>query len=554
MIKMIIASVLSISLFSCVSDSREESTVAGTKTGKNRNISKRDESITPSNAYNNLFLDSTDLENYLAKNKMNDTMSGRMRSFYNARNFQYAWFAGDGLTEQARGFWNMHNYHTTYGDDSLLKDKALKKSMDRLIAEEELSVSPGNNTIRNTELKLTEHFILYAMNNIEDGYIKRKEMERFIPAKKQDIMLLADSLLNKKHKDNKYYEDINESYKLLKQQLATYYELAKTGGWEPITVKAKQIKKGSSSPAVVALKRRLQLTGDMSGNDTTKVMNEELVTAIKSFQLRHGYTANGILSNELIKEMNVPVESRLQQILMNMGRMQWMIHEPNGKMIVVNIPEFILRVKEGKTEVFDMDVVVGKEGHNTMMFSGNLTQIVFSPYWNVPANIVEKEILPAIEKDPAYLEKQEMEIVNTDDSLPVIRQLPGEKNALGKVKFLFPNSFDIYFHDTPAKSLFKKDKRAYSHGCIRLSEPTRLANYLLQDSEDWNAEKIDKAMNSGEEKYVKLPSPVPVLITYYTAWVDDDGLLHFADDIYDHDKTLAKKMFTNTTGSLVKNQ
>lgn len=550
MIKLIFSSVLSILLFSCLSGSREESAGGEAKAANTKNITKRDFSITASNAYNDIFLDSSYLENYLAKNEINDTISRRMRSFYNARNYQYAWFASGGLTEQARGFWNMHNYHTTYGNDSLLKDKTLKKNMDRLIAEEELTVSTSNNTIRNTEFKLTEHFILYVMNNIEDGYIKRKEMERFIPAKKQDIMSLADSLLNKKHKDNKYYEDVNESYKLLKEQLAVYYKIASEGGWNTLSAKAKQFKKGSSQPDVVALKKRLQRTGDMKSTDTSQVMNEEVIAGIKTFQSRHGYTPSGILTDDLIRDMNIPVEQRLQQILLNMGRMQWMIQEPRGQMIVVNIPEFILHVKEGKSKVFDMNVVVGKEGHNTMMFSGNLTQVVFSPYWNVPANIVEKEILPAMEKDPHYLEKQEMEIVKSEDSLPVIRQLPGEKNALGNVKFLFPNSFDIYFHDTPSKSLFKKDKRAYSHGCIRLSDPVKMANYLLQDNDQWNAAKIDEAMNSGKEKYVKLPKAVPVLITYYTAWVGDDGLLHFADDIYDHDKNLAKKMFSNGQGSL----
>ena len=186
MIKLITSLVVSFLLFSCASGDRKESADDGSKEEKTKNVTKRDLSITASNAYNNLFLDSSDLENFLAKNEINDTISGRMRSFYNARNYQYAWFAGDGLTEQARGFWNMHNYHTTYGEDSLLKDKTLKKNMDRLIAEEGLSVSTSNNTIRNTEFKLTEHFILYVMNNVEDGYIKRKEMERFIPAKKQD--------------------------------------------------------------------------------------------------------------------------------------------------------------------------------------------------------------------------------------------------------------------------------------------------------------------------------------------------------------------------------
>lgn len=192
-----------------------------------------------------------------------------------------------------------------------------------------------------------------------------------------------------------------------------------------------------------------------------------------------------------------------------------------------------------------MNVVVGKEGHNTMMFTGNLNQVVFSPYWNVPESIVRKEILPAMESNPNYLASQNMEQVSNDGDLPVIRQLPGDGNSLGKVKFLFPNSFNIYFHDTPAKALFNKDKRAYSHGCIRLSDPAKMANYILKDDPQWTPDRIDEAMNSGVEKYVKVKDPIPVLITYYTAWVDDNGLLHFADDIYDHDKAIFSKMFIN---------
>lgn len=227
-----------------------------------------------------------------------------------------------------------------------------------------------------------------------------------------------------------------------------------------------------------------------------------------------------------------------------MGRMQWMINEPKGQMIVVNIPEFILHVKDGAKKVFDMNVVVGKEGHNTMMFTGNLNQVVFSPYWNLPESIVKKEILPAMERNPNYLASHHMEITGNEGGLPVIRQLPGDDNSLGKVKFLFPNSFNIYFHDTPAKSLFDKDKRAYSHGCIRLSDPEKMANYVLKDNTEWSPESINSAMNSQEEKYVKLKNPIPVLITYYTAWVDENNLLHFADDIYGHDKAVIEKMFT----------
>jgi murein L,D-transpeptidase YcbB/YkuD len=523
--------------------SKESSESKSEKAEKDKKVSKRDRSITTANSYSDLFFDSSALAGFIEQNKIDDAVARRMISFYNTRNYQYAWFTSDGMTEQARGFWNMHNYQTTYGHDSSLKDKPLQKTMDGFVAEDSLSVAASNKTFLNAEFKLTQHFILYALNNIEDGFLKRKEMERFVPAKREDASQLADSLINKKHKDNKYYEDVNDAYKALKEQLKTYYTIVKNGGWPVITAPAKQLKKGISSPEIAVLKKRLHLSGDLASADTSQSFNDTLAAAISSFQSRHGYTANGILTDAQLKDMNVPAEKRLQQLLINMGRMQWMIDEPKGKMIVVNIPEFILHVKDGKNKVFDMPVVVGKEGHNTMMFTGNLSQVVFSPYWNVPPSIVKKEILPAMDRNPNYLVQQHMEITGNEGGLPSIRQLPGEKNSLGRVKFLFPNSFDIYFHDTPAKSLFSKEKRAYSHGCIRLSDPVKMANYVLTGDPKWTADAIETAMNSGNEQFVKVKDPIPVLITYYTAWVDENNQLHFADDIYGHDKNVAGKMF-----------
>jgi len=250
--------------------------------------------------------------------------------------------------------------------------------------------------------------------------------------------------------------------------------------------------------------------------------------------------------------MNIPVQQRIEQILINMDRMRWMPKEPKGDLIVVNIPEFVLHVMENNKKVFDMNVVVGKEGHNTMMFTGDLNQVVFSPYWNVPPSIVKKEILPAIDKNPNYLEEQNMEITGTVDGIPQVRQLPGEKNSLGKVKFLFPNSFDIYFHDTPAKSLFSQSKRAFSHGCIRLSDPEKMANYVLRNNPEWTPEKINEAMNSGDQKFVKVKKPIPVFISYYTAWVDENKTLNFREDIYNHDAELASKMFSNHAGGMAR--
>jgi murein L,D-transpeptidase YcbB/YkuD len=508
-----------------------------------KKISKRDLSITKANAYSDLFLDSTAVANFIAQKKLPDSLARRIRSFYNTRNYQFAWFTSNGLTEQARGFWNLHDYHTTYNHDTLLHNKTLQRTMDNLIAEEVLSVSASNKTYINSELTLTQHFIQYMLTNYEEGYVKRKEMERFVPRKKEDPMALADSLLNKKHKDNKYFEDVNESYKALKDQLGRYYAIVKKGGWPSITSDKKTLKKGVTAPVITSIKRHLQLTGDLPGMDTTQVFNDTLEMGIKNYQRRFGYTPDGVISAALVKEMNVPAQKRLEQILINMGRMRWMPSRPSGDLILVNIPEFVLHVYDGKKKVWDMNVVVGKEGHNTMMFTGDLNQVVFSPYWNVPPSIVRKEILPALAKDPSYLARNNMEQIGEEDGLPKIRQLPGPDNSLGKVKFLFPNSFNIYFHDTNAKSLFSKDKRAYSHGCIRLAEPEKMAEYLLRKQPEWTQSRIDEAMNSGTEKFVKLKDPVPVFITYYTAWVDDAGQLNFREDIYDHDEKLAGRMF-----------
>ena len=228
-----------------------------------------------------------------------------------------------------------------------------------------------------------------------------------------------------------------------------------------------------------------------------------------------------------------------------MNRMAWMPAQQRNQVIEVNVPAYMLRVYENNNKALEMEVIVGKQGTNTMIFTGNLDQIVFSPSWNIPQSIVESEILPAIQKDPNYLKKNNMEIVS-NGSIPQIRQLPGEENPLGKVKFLFPNSYEIYFHDSPAKELFTKDKRAFSHGCIRLADATKMAQYLLKGQSEWTPEKIQQAMNSNKEQTVNLQKPVPVIINYYTAWVDDNGKINFRDDVYKHDMYTASSMFTNS--------
>src|SRR4030095_2588740 len=212
--------VLACLLAACSINGSDKENQQGSESNRNRrkNISERDRSINASTSYSDLFFDSSAMEQFIQKKKINDSIADRIRSFYNTRNYEFAWFSSDGLTEQARGFWNLHDYVTTYDPDSSLKDKALQKKMDRLIAEDQLSVSANDKSFLNTELTLTQHFIQYILHNYEKGFVKRKEMERFIPRRKEDALHLADSLLNKKHKDDKYFEDVNPAYSSLKDQ------------------------------------------------------------------------------------------------------------------------------------------------------------------------------------------------------------------------------------------------------------------------------------------------------------------------------------------------
>lgn len=510
------------------------------KEGKQaKKVTDRDYSITPAIAYNDIFLDSLDMEKYISSHNLGDKkVALRIRSFYNARNYQYAWFTSKGLTEQTRFFWNQYDYAVTHLKDTSLANSAFYKQAEKLVNQEEIKFSTKDTSLLNTEFAFTENFIRYINSTYEKGYVKRKEQEKFIPIKKLDPLDMADSLLNKKHSDDKYYEDVNDMYAALKKNLQLYYTVAQSGGWTAIPAFKGSLKKGDSLNAVSLIKKRLQLTLDMAGYDSSIVFTDSLEAAVKKFQVRHGYKPDGIITGQLVKDMNVPALERLKEILLNMDRMRWMPQKPTGNLIIVNIPEFILHVMDGKDKVFDMVVVVGQVGHNTMMFNGDLNQIIFSPYWNVPPSIIQNEIMPAIKRNPNYLANKNMEQIGT-----YIRQKPGPGNALGKVKFIFPNSFNMYFHDTPAKSLFGQDKRAFSHGCVRLSEPQKMAEWLLRNDPAWPKEKIISAMNQTHETGVKLKEPVPVFIIYYTAWADRDGQQNFRDDVYEHDKELMGKMF-----------
>jgi murein L,D-transpeptidase YcbB/YkuD len=228
-------------------------------------------------------------------------------------------------------------------------------------------------------------------------------------------------------------------------------------------------------------------------------------------------------------------DERIEQIEVNLDRLRWLPDDLGTRHVRVNIPAFELSVHDGDEIPLRMRVIVGSRENQTPVFSGKMEYLVFSPYWNIPSSIVTKEILPKMEENPNYLERQQIEIVRTNGDTYQLRQRPGAFNSLGLVKFIFPNRFDVYLHDTPADNLFDRLTRTLSHGCVRVEEPAELAAYVLQDQEDWTDEQIHAAMHSRREKRVDLLTALPVHILYWTAWVDRNRQVQFRNDVYGYD-------------------
>ncbi|REA56620.1 hypothetical protein DSL64_26215 [Dyadobacter luteus] len=525
--KICIALLLSLAFFSC----RD-------KTEKTKEIAVRDTTITVENSFTELFVDSSALLKFLETVPHDDSTANRMRSFYNQRNFQFAWFFPDGMAEFVPTFLSLQNDYIHYAGDSSLYNAPLISAVDSLAKVKK--INPNDPLVIKTELQLTRQFLLYSnLAYSGDSKLNTQELDWFIPRRKLDAVSFLDSLVKNKGQNLASYEPVNRQYNLLKKYLLQYYQIQKDYPWTAIE-SSKKLKKGSSDTLVGLLKERLVLLGDLQETDSTNVFDSTLTTAVKQFQRRVGLKPSGETGPAFFRELSVSPTDRIHQMLINMERIRWMPASPTTDYLLVNIPEFMLHVYEKGKLSFEMNVVVGSEANSTVIFSGTLNQVVFSPYWNVPASILKKEILPGIKRNPNYLARHNMEWNGGS-----VRQKPGKSNSLGLVKFLFPNSYNIYLHDTPSKSLFGESQRAFSHGCIRLSEPKKLAEFLLRRDSTWTSEKIGQAMNAGKEKYVRLrgENEIPVYIGYFTAWVDSEGKLNFRKDVYGHDKKMARRLF-----------
>ena len=354
-------------------------------------------------------------------------------------------------------------------------------------------------------------------------------------------------------------------YRRTIQALQTYLDLAKKDDGEQLPAVKKAIVPGDTYPGVTRLTRLLRLLGDLRADANVpadqSIYAGALVDAVKNFQRRLGRDPNGRLDAQTLADLNVPLSRRVRQMQLTLERWRWLPDVYQKALIVANIPEFRLRAvdKDFKSEV-TMKIVVGKAygHHNTPVFSDTMQYVVFRPYWEVPPSITRAEMVPHVVRDPDYLANNGFEVVDSKRNVVstgtvtpevlgqiragklFVRQKPGPKNALGLVKFVFPNSYNVYMHDTPSTEFFAKSRRDFSHGCIRLEKPSDLAAWVLRDNPGWTPDHIRAAINGATTQQVNLAHPIPVFIVYATVIVLEDGLVNFYDDIYGHDDALDK--------------
>lgn len=481
----------------------------------------------------NIYLDSFLLENFLKSHPHVGRFGKAYRDFYQKRTYQYIWFDESGLKETAYGL--TANLMNVVAKDSA--ELPYNQRLDSLMH----TFNPGapeRDTLE-TELLLTGMYFYFAERILlgVDESVSRK-LGWLLPRKRVTMSAMLDSFLLAPGWDDFERNSLNAQYFKLLDALSFYRKLSATNEVAIPMLQGKPLLPGKKATIVDPLRKRLVQLGYTTTLLDTTMYLPEMAGAVNKARRAYGLKEDSTIDNPLIEALNVPAIKRQQQLLANMERLRWIpSHFEAKEIIFINIPDFTLQFFMNGMPVWKCNVVVGSAANKTVIFSGVMDYVVFSPYWYVPQSIINKEIGLARAKSPAYLKRKNMEWSGGS-----LREKPGPNNSLGLVKFIFPNSNSIYLHDTPAKDLFKRDLRAFSHGCIRVSEPFELAKKVLAKNQGWTDEKIMAAMNKGVEQKVVLDRKIPVYIGYYTAFADGDGLIHFRKDVYNRDGALLAVM------------
>ena len=482
--------------------------------------------------------------------------------FYTERNFRPAWIDDTGLSLQAESLINMireahleglspKDYHLA----TILSLVHRLRMSENWHAHSELFVD--------LDMLLTDAFFIYATHLLTGRVDPETIHTKWIAyARNADLVqYLTTALVTHSIESTlKYLRPPHTGYYKLRTALKRYRDIASRGGWQPLPT-GRKMQKGTVDKRINIVRHHLVLTGDLSpaGYRTDNLFDDALEDAVRKYQRRHGLVADGVVGPNTLARLNVPVDEWILKIILNLERWRWLPHDIERSYINVNIADFRLDVIELERSTLNMKVVVGSNYRRTPVFSGTMNYMVINPYWNIPTKLVKKDIYPQVRKDRRYLEKRNIRVFeNWNEDAPEVdpehidwsrlergtfyyklRQDSSPMNPLGRIKFMFPNKFAVYLHDTPHKELFNMSNRGFSAGCIRIENPIGLATYLLQDHSEWTHERIEDIIGSGERHVVHLPRELPVHVLYWTAWVDHDGMINFRDDIYERDETLS---------------
>ena len=511
------------------------------------------------------------------------------RRFYRDRQFRLGWFKDHHPVPQVQ---TLQNTIAKAKDEGLEPKDYQIKNLKQLFADLEKAQSDStrrNALERQIDVNLTGTYLKWASDYYRGVANPRDSKNTAWQVKPNKIKLnkaLLTFLGERKSRYN-YYEfaPLHPEYDQLKKALAAYRQQERQGGWPSLPAGTK-LRPGDTSPTVAALRQRLTngarpggrsdaptatpvslKSGASPATNTApagaEVYGPDLVSAVKTFQDDAGLKSDGIVSGETLRQLNVPIGARIDQLILNMERWRWLPKRFEPSYLLVNIPEYTLHVIENNKEAFNMRVIVGKDLHETPIFSDQMEYVVLAPYWNVPFSIIKNELRDKLVANPHYIDKLDMEVVKGSGKKAVVvdpasidwagvteenfkytlRRRPGPENDLGNMKFIFPNSNDVYLHDTPHRELFAQSQRSFSHGCVRVQDPLKLATYLLRNKPGWDQQTILDTIATHREKYVQLKEKLPVYLVYFTAWADADGHPHFRDDIYKHDQSLAREYF-----------
>lgn len=481
--------------------------------------------------------------------------------FYERRIFKAAWsrdgqpiLAADGLIAAIKAAEH----------EGLQPDEYHRATLERGLSQLHTAGTPDRadvEALATLDLLLTDAFLVLG-THLRDGRANPEPLylDRHVPPRGRELIDALESALA----TNAVGRTLNEllppqpGYTELKEALAHYRELVGRGGWAPVP-RGRTLRLGDEDARVRALRHRLAITGDANAaeSDQGTLFDEDLDHAVRQFQQRHGLHVDGVMGRETREALNVPARQRAREIRLNLDRWRWLPQDLGARHILVNIAGFELELVEDQQPVMRMKTIVGRRYRRTPVFTSAMTYLVINPYWHVPRSIATQDLLPLIRQDPTYLARQGITVLHDVDGrfVPVdpttidwstvtpeqfpfhLRQDPGPPNALGRVKFMFPNRFNVYLHDTPAQELFERTTRSFSSGCIRIERPIELARYVLRGDATWTPQALEMALQTRMDYSIRIPQPIPIHLVYWTASVDERGL-QFRRDLYGRDDAL----------------